>query len=55
VINDRTFAVGESGKVRISTSNLTIRCVSIATNSVRVQIIPGEAEQELPLKTKKRK
>jgi len=55
VINDRTFAVGESGKVRISTSNLTIRCVSIATNSARVQIIPGDAEQELPLKNRKRK
>jgi hypothetical protein len=55
VINGRAFTVGESGKVRISTSNLTIRCVSITTNTARVRIIPGDAEQQLTLTSKKRR
>ena len=49
VINDRTFAVGESGKVRLGKSNVVIRCLAIETNSARIQILQGPRE-ELKLK-----
>ena len=52
-INDRSLAVGESAKVRLGKTNLTIRCLSISTNAVRVQTVPGGTEQELKLTSRR--
>jgi hypothetical protein len=39
--------VGESGKVRVGQTNVLVRCVAIATNSVRVEISGSGETQEL--------
>jgi hypothetical protein len=51
IINNRTFGVNEEGKVRVGTSNLTVRCLAIEQDSVRIRIIGTGEERELtPLK-----
>ena len=49
LINDQTFAVGESAKVRVGTTNLLVRCLAIGTRSVRVQIADTSKVTELHL------
>ncbi len=51
-INDRSFSIGESGKVRLGASNVVIRCLAIATNSARIQIVGAREEQVLKLREK---
>jgi hypothetical protein len=50
LINDRSFAVGESGKVRVAKTNILIRCLQIGDDSARIQIIDSGEQQELSLK-----
>ena len=47
LINNRPLAVGESGKVRVGQTNVLVRCLAIATNSVRVEISGSGETQEL--------
>lgn len=52
LINDRTFGVQEEGKVRLGTTNVTVRCLAIRQNAVRIQVSGTPGEQELVLKSK---
>ncbi|HWX21538.1 MAG TPA: protein DA1, partial [Candidatus Binatia bacterium] len=52
LINDRTFGVQEEGKVHLGTTNVTVRCLAIRQNSVRIQVNGTPGEQELLLKAK---
>ena len=47
IINDRTFAVMESAKVRLAATNVLVRCLEIRSNSVSVQIEDTGEKQEL--------
>jgi hypothetical protein len=51
MINDRTFEVQEQGTVRVGKTNVTLRCLAIRRDSVRIQIVGSGQEQELRLKT----
>jgi len=50
LINDRTFAVGESGSVRVGTTNVSVRCLAIGDRSVRIQMLDTGVETELELR-----
>ena len=50
VINDRTFGLQEEGKVRLLATNLTVRCLAIRQDAVRVRIANSGEELELFLK-----
>lgn len=54
LINDRSFAAGESGKINLGASNVTIRCLSIRQDAVRIQIVPSGEQKELSLEPVKR-
>ena len=54
MINNRTLGVNEEGKVRVGETNLTIRCLAIRQDSVRIRIVSSGEEQELRLKTASR-
>ena len=47
LINNQSFVAGESGKVRVGSTNITIRCLAIGQNSVRVKV--GGTGEELEL------
>jgi len=47
LINDRTFAPQEQGAVLVGTTNLTIRCLAISADAVRIRVIGSGQEQEL--------
>ena len=49
IINNQSFAPGESGKVRVGTTNVNIRCLAVQANSARIQILPSGEELELSL------
>ena len=49
--NNRILAVNEEGKVRVGKTNVTIRCLAIHQDSVRIRIISSGEERELLLKT----
>jgi hypothetical protein len=49
LINDQTFAVGESAKVRVGTSNVLVRCLAIGTRSARVELLSSGTITELQL------
>jgi hypothetical protein len=51
IINDRTFGVNEQGRVRVGKTNVTIRCLVIRQDAVRIQVGGSGEEQELRLKT----
>jgi hypothetical protein len=46
MINQCTLAVGEMGKVQLAHTNVTIRCLAIASNQVTVEIV-GSGEQQV--------
>jgi hypothetical protein len=50
LINDRTFAPEEQGKVRVGQTNLTIRCLAIAADAVRIRLVGSGQEEELRLR-----
>jgi len=52
LINDHTFGVQEEGKLRLGTSNVTVRCVAIRQNAVRIRVNGSAEEKELVLKPK---
>jgi hypothetical protein len=47
LINDATLAVGEESRVRVGTSNKLVRCLSIASNTVLIQVRGESAPREL--------
>jgi hypothetical protein len=49
VINDRTLGPNEQGKVRLGTTNVNVRCLSIRKDGVRVQLVNSAEERELTL------
>jgi hypothetical protein len=49
IINDQTFGLQQQGQVRLGTTNVTLRCLEIRKDSVRVQIVGTGQEQELAL------
>lgn len=50
LINEQTFAVNETGKLRLGNTNVTIRCLAIREDAVRIQIVGSEEERELRFK-----
>jgi len=52
LINDRTLGVAEEGKVRLGATNVSVRCLAISPNSVRIRVAGSDQEQELSLKGK---
>ena len=53
LINDQSLAVGESGKVRVGTSNVLVRCVAIRADSVNIQVGDAKEPQVLSLPKEK--
>ena len=51
IINNRTLGVNEEGKVRVGKTNLTIRCLAIRQDSVRIRMVGSGEERELRLKS----
>jgi len=49
IINDRTFMVNEVNKVRLGSSNIVVRCISISQDSVIVQVAGSGEQQTLKL------
>jgi len=49
VINDQTLGLHEEGRVHLASTNLTVRCVAIRPNSVRLRVGDSPQEQELML------
>ena len=49
LINNQSFGAGESAKVRVGSSNIVVRCLSIRPNSVRVKLAATGEELELLL------
>jgi hypothetical protein len=49
MINNRTLGVNEQGRVRVGKTNVTIRCLAIRPDAVRIQIIGSGEERELRL------
>jgi len=49
MINDQTLAVGESAKVRVGTTNVTVRCLEISERSVRIQMVDSGSVTNLQL------
>ncbi len=50
LINDRTFAVNEEGKVRVGKTNCLIRCLAIRGDGARIRMLGSGEELELRLK-----
>jgi hypothetical protein len=51
LINDRTFAKSEQGRVRVGESNVTVRCLEILNDSVVIQINGAQDKTQLTLCT----
>jgi len=49
LVNNQSFEPGESGKVRLGTTNVTIRCLEVRENSARIQVLDSGEEIELSL------
>jgi len=49
LINNQSFAPGESGKVLVGLTNISIRCLAVRESSVRIQILDSGQELELSL------
>lgn len=47
IINDRTFGVMDSARMKLAKTNLLVRCLEIRTNSVLLQIEGRSEKQEL--------
>jgi hypothetical protein len=51
MINGRTFEVHEQGVVRVGNTNVTLRCLAIHQDSVRIQIVGTGQEMDLKIKS----
>lgn len=51
LINNHTFAVSEEGQVRLGATNLTVRCLGIRQDAVKIRIVGSGEERELRLNT----
>jgi hypothetical protein len=49
LINDRTFAVNEQGKVHLGATNVLVHCLAIRKDAVVVRIDGSNVEQNLRL------
>lgn len=49
IINGRSFSPNDSYKIKIGDKSVTVRCLAIQTNSVRIQNMDSGNEQELRL------
>jgi hypothetical protein len=49
IINGRTFGIGDSNEISFGPTNLTICCLEIEKNSVRIRVMPFGNEQQLSL------
>lgn len=47
LVNDRTLELNEQGRVRVGTTNLTVRCLKISERSVVVQLLATGERREL--------
>jgi hypothetical protein len=45
--------VNEQGKVRVGNTNVTVRCLAIREDALRIQIVGSGEERELRLKPAK--
>jgi hypothetical protein len=52
LINGQTFGVNDAANVRVGTSNVSVRCLSISRNSVRIRLSATGEERELALPVK---
>ena len=50
MINNRTLGVNEQGRVRVGNTNVTIRCLAIQPDAVRIRIVGSGEERELRLR-----
>jgi hypothetical protein len=51
IINNRTLGLNEQGKVRVGKTNVTIRCLAIHPEAVRIRVVGSGEERELRLGT----
>jgi hypothetical protein len=49
LVNERTLAPGEETTLRISGTNLAVRCLEIQQDAVRIRIVATGEEKELLL------
>ncbi len=52
VINNRTFQANETASVKVGATNVTVRCLVIGEDYVRIKVVSSGEEQELRLKQK---
>jgi len=52
-INDSALTVGETATIRVGSSNLTVRCLAITADAVRVRIADASHDTELHLGDRK--
>jgi hypothetical protein len=50
IINNRILGVNEQGRVRVGKTNVTVRCLAIRQDAVRIRIVGSGEERELRLK-----
>jgi hypothetical protein len=51
LINNRTLALNEQGKVRLGDSNVVVQCVAIGDDAVTIQVVGESATRTLTLST----
>lgn len=51
LINDRTFGAGETARVRVGTTNITVTCIEIGETSVRIRVEGEAGDRALHLKS----
>ena len=51
IINNRTLGLNEQGKVRVGKTNVTIRCLAIHPDAVRIRLVGSGEERELRLES----
>ena len=49
LINDQTFAANDLGRVRLGTSNVTIRCLEVTDEAAVIQLVPTGEKRKLVL------
>jgi hypothetical protein len=49
LINDCTLQTGETGRVRVGSSNVTVNCLAITDRTVRVRLLPSGELRELTM------